>query len=410
MKLNIGLLNMNKYFIFLILFLISFSFISAGELRVTEEHPFLINGSWIDASELKVGDELTLSNGSKVTITKLTDVETENPFKVYNLEAGLYHNFVVGKERVVVHNSNKGSYQYTDGSFCSGVCPSCNAKICGGLSADSGKITLVDLETLLLRPAGNPYAAKVQAIAVREMKPGINTYAQDLKIAIASQVSSSNPPGSAFQTKSDNLLNLLDEYRAVNKDLSSVLSGNPSVSRKRFRLTICDEYSRFKQVYNSADKYIFRGVSTSTYQRTYRYNILKSGRTEEVRVIHTLMKDPGSVTFRAEGGVLNSRGESSWDDLLLLLDQLRNKALTAPTREAKAVAIAEWEWVHAVTSPSIRGGGEILMQLDYALIERAGFAITEKSYRRLELELLSKPHDIAVAERSAELLQRFYSP
>jgi len=91
----------------LVLFLIfSFTFISAGELRVTEEHPFLINGEWIEASQLKVGDELTLTNGSKVTIKKLTSLHSNESFKVYNLEAGDYHNFVVGEEGVVVHNSD----------------------------------------------------------------------------------------------------------------------------------------------------------------------------------------------------------------------------------------------------------------------------------------------------------------
>ena len=95
------------YFLLVVVVSVFFtiSFVSAGELRVTEEHPFLINGSWIDASQLKVGDELTLVNGTKVIIKQITDVETENPFLVYNLEAGEYHNFVVGEDGVVVHNS-----------------------------------------------------------------------------------------------------------------------------------------------------------------------------------------------------------------------------------------------------------------------------------------------------------------
>jgi len=96
-----------KYFVFLFFSIFLLNFISAGELKVTEEHPFLINGEWVSASDLKVGDELTLVNGSKVKITKLTDVETEEPFLVYNLEAGKYHNFVVGEEGVVVHNSDR---------------------------------------------------------------------------------------------------------------------------------------------------------------------------------------------------------------------------------------------------------------------------------------------------------------
>jgi len=97
---------MKTFFLFLLLSIFLLNFISAGELRVTEEHPFLINGSWVSALDLKVGDELTLLNGSKVKITKLTDFETEEPFLVYNLEAGEYHNFVVGEEGVVVHNSD----------------------------------------------------------------------------------------------------------------------------------------------------------------------------------------------------------------------------------------------------------------------------------------------------------------
>jgi hypothetical protein len=102
------------FFIGLILSILSLSiyFISAssfGELKVTEEHPFLINGSWIPASDLKVGDELTTISGKKVRITSIEDIETKEPFPVYNLEAGKYHDFVVdGGDGlgVIVHNSN----------------------------------------------------------------------------------------------------------------------------------------------------------------------------------------------------------------------------------------------------------------------------------------------------------------
>jgi len=145
---------MRKLFIILsILVLFSLTFISASELRVTEEHPFLINGEWISASELQVGDELTLVNGSKVKITKLTDIETEEPFLVYNLEAGEYHNFVVGEEGVVVHNSNfipSGVIQkegvgnkFFECKQCSraNLCPfnNLNDGRCGGLPAFLGK-------------------------------------------------------------------------------------------------------------------------------------------------------------------------------------------------------------------------------------------------------------------------------
>jgi len=92
---------------FILISLLNFS--QAGTLKVTEEHPFLINGTWIPASDLKVGDELTTIDGKKVRITSIQDVETKEPFPVYNLEAGKYSNFVVdGGDGVgvVVHNSN----------------------------------------------------------------------------------------------------------------------------------------------------------------------------------------------------------------------------------------------------------------------------------------------------------------
>jgi hypothetical protein len=104
----------------LFLFLnLSFSFVSAGTLKVTEEHPFLVNGEWISASQLKVGDVLQTVDGKNVTIKKITPHEISEPFSVYNLEAGIYHDFVVadssepageevgGLERIIVHNSNR---------------------------------------------------------------------------------------------------------------------------------------------------------------------------------------------------------------------------------------------------------------------------------------------------------------
>jgi len=99
----------NLFFIFVILFSlfsISFSFISASQLRVTLEHPFLVDGSWISANQLVVGDLLTTIDGKYVRITNITDVISKNNFSVYNLEAKQYSNFVVGTEKVVVHNSH----------------------------------------------------------------------------------------------------------------------------------------------------------------------------------------------------------------------------------------------------------------------------------------------------------------
>ena len=79
---------------------------SAGTLKVTTEHPFLINGRWIPASELKVGDFMTTVDGKKAIIRSIQDVTSVNPFDVFNLEAGIFHNFVVGPGDIVVHNSD----------------------------------------------------------------------------------------------------------------------------------------------------------------------------------------------------------------------------------------------------------------------------------------------------------------
>jgi hypothetical protein len=111
------LIKINKKILIFTLFivlLLSFSFISASTLKVTEEHPFLIKGKWISANQLQIGDNLTTIDGKKVRITNITGVETKEPFPVYNLEAGEYPDFVVCGENncsnnsfgVVVHNSN----------------------------------------------------------------------------------------------------------------------------------------------------------------------------------------------------------------------------------------------------------------------------------------------------------------
>jgi intein/homing endonuclease len=62
--------NLNLTFIFILILFLNILFISAGTLKVTEEHPFLVNGNWISASQLKVGDVLQTIDGKNVTIKK----------------------------------------------------------------------------------------------------------------------------------------------------------------------------------------------------------------------------------------------------------------------------------------------------------------------------------------------------
>ncbi|MDD5193462.1 MAG: polymorphic toxin-type HINT domain-containing protein [Candidatus Nanoarchaeia archaeon] len=99
---------------FIILTVFSAPFVISQELKVTSEHPFLINHNWITAKELMVGDELSTISGSKAIITKITRIVSEGPVEVYNLEAGFYHNFVVEKDNLVVHNSDAVTRELSD--------------------------------------------------------------------------------------------------------------------------------------------------------------------------------------------------------------------------------------------------------------------------------------------------------
>ena len=81
---------------------LSFSIVSASQLKVTSEHPFLVNNNWIPASQLQVGDKLKTSDGKQVVIKNITEVEDR--VEVYNLEASPYSDFVVS-DGVIVHNS-----------------------------------------------------------------------------------------------------------------------------------------------------------------------------------------------------------------------------------------------------------------------------------------------------------------
>jgi len=409
---------MDKRFIFLFLFLISFTFISAGELKVTQEHPFLINGSWIDASQLKVGDELTLVNGSKVTITKLTDVVSNESFKVYNLEAGEYHNFVVGKEGVVVHNSNPlGEDTWAPLS-------------------PKGRLTESRLETLLTKPInGNKDIAKYQAQKTQSIDYVHSTDTENLMVTLQIERDSSK----LFPTKRSNMeIGMFDstlEILAIGKTRGDVEAQATMTSFDKIEVPF-----NSKQKWGTVRASIKRNIpgikNGQSYVEYYPYKIKFQGVEETVYVEHTIaiynqefrlnhyefskiMKDTEEVTylmegqlvFFARGGVLSTKNPSAFQSaslpkLTVILDRLANTAVTAPKKIDRASAIAEWEWVHSVTTPSGFGGGTVLAKRDYKLLEAAGFDITEKTFRRIELEALSRTRNDFVKIRTKELMDR----
>ncbi|MBR9705022.1 hypothetical protein GOV12_06435 [Candidatus Pacearchaeota archaeon] len=115
--------------------------ISGGELKVTNEHPFLINGKWIEAKYLKVGNLITTIDGEKARILNIKDVIPDSPVKVYNIEASVFHNFVVSEEKLVVHNKPlKNTNEPIKLRKCNqcdgGPCLVEGDPFCGGLTCD----------------------------------------------------------------------------------------------------------------------------------------------------------------------------------------------------------------------------------------------------------------------------------
>ena len=86
--------------IFILIVLLSLSFVSAFQISVTREHPFLVNGNWISASSLQVGQILENIHGKKVRITNIEDVKKDT--SVFNIETSS-NNYVV--DNLIVHNS-----------------------------------------------------------------------------------------------------------------------------------------------------------------------------------------------------------------------------------------------------------------------------------------------------------------
>ena len=404
----------------LLLLVISFTFVSAGELKVTQEHPFLINGSWIDASQLKIGDELTLSNGSKVKITKLTDVVSNESFKVYNLEAGEYHNFVVGEEGVVVHNSNLGQ----DVSW--NPLPS------------KGRLTESRLETLLTKPiGGSKDIAKYQAGQMRyiDYNNGF-TDRDNLIAALQIERSSSKLFPSSRTAQELDMYDSILEILITGKSQGGIQAQSTMTSFGKLGLPF-DSTKKWGTVKASANRNIPGLKDGNSYTQYYPYKINNNGVQETVYVEHTIAfynqefrnnhlvfskitdangkdithKFEGQVTFYARGGVLSTKNPSdlefaSLPKLMNVLDDLTKTAVSAPTKIERAYAIAEWEWVNAVTTPSGFGGGTILAKRDYKLLEAAGFDITEYSFRRIELEALSRTREDFIKIRINELMNR----
>jgi hypothetical protein len=81
-------------------------------IGVTGEHPFFArnnlsseDGEWIKAGELQIGDEILKSDGTWAIVESVVSRSND---KVYNVEVRQNHNYFVGGQGLLVHNTCGG--------------------------------------------------------------------------------------------------------------------------------------------------------------------------------------------------------------------------------------------------------------------------------------------------------------
>ncbi|SDG05766.1 Hint domain-containing protein [Chitinophaga filiformis] len=79
----------------------------------TPEHPYLTENGWKSAIDLKVGWRLRLAGHAFATLTAVLPIDTS--VTVYNFETSITHNYCIGSEGIVVHNSCKNLEKFKSG-------------------------------------------------------------------------------------------------------------------------------------------------------------------------------------------------------------------------------------------------------------------------------------------------------
>ena len=77
-------------------------------IETTEEHPFYVNSKWVKAKDLVVGDLLFTFKGETKRINNLNSSDTS--VIVYNFEVETHHNYFVGNDKILVHNTCGDGY------------------------------------------------------------------------------------------------------------------------------------------------------------------------------------------------------------------------------------------------------------------------------------------------------------
>lgn len=78
--------------------------INGETIHATPSHPFLSETGWTNAGSLKTGDVVISSNGI-VTVDSIKLCQLDQPIITYNLCINDSHTYLVGSEKIVVHNA-----------------------------------------------------------------------------------------------------------------------------------------------------------------------------------------------------------------------------------------------------------------------------------------------------------------
>jgi len=81
--------------------------LKAGDLTIetTHEHPFwIIEKGWVRAENINIGDNVSLYDGTEISVNEIEERLLDEPIKVYNFEVEEWHTYFVSDHKVLVHN------------------------------------------------------------------------------------------------------------------------------------------------------------------------------------------------------------------------------------------------------------------------------------------------------------------
>lgn len=83
-------------------------FYNGDTITTTEEHPFYINKKWLTAKEISKGMPIFTENETPILVDSIVSIDST--VTVYNFTVKEFHNYFVGNQRVLVHNSYNFEY------------------------------------------------------------------------------------------------------------------------------------------------------------------------------------------------------------------------------------------------------------------------------------------------------------